>query len=57
MNNIAVDKLNSFLILISLGLACFLPFELFLVSYALLGPLHYLTESNWIRDKGFFCIK
>ncbi len=54
MNNNLIDKLNLGLIIISLGLACLLPFELFLVSYAILGPLHYLTESNWIKDKGFF---
>ena len=23
-------------------------------SYAILGPLHYLTEINWLRDKNYF---
>ena len=35
-------------------LAYWLPFELFLFAYAVLGPLHYFTEINWIRDKEYF---
>jgi len=49
-----VDKLNFVLIILSFIAACFLPFELFLFSYAFFGPLHYLTETNWIRDKNYF---
>jgi len=33
-----------------------LPFELFLFGYAVLGPLHYLTETNWIIDKNYFVV-
>ncbi len=51
---INIDKLNLALILISFILACLLPFELFLFGYAVLGPLHYLTETNWIIDKNYF---
>ena len=51
---LTVDLLNTFLILIALFIAYLLPFELFLISYALLGPLHYLTEINWIKDKSYF---
>ncbi|WP_405207560.1 hypothetical protein [Aquimarina sp. LLG6339-5] len=54
MNTSRVDLLNTFLILLSFGLAYFLPFELFLMAYAILGPLHYFTEINWIRDKKYF---
>lgn len=50
----AIDYLNIGLILVSLFLAIRLPFELFLFSYAVLGPLHYLTEINWLREKQFF---
>ena len=39
---------------ISLLLAFKLPFELFLFSYAVLGPLHYLTEINWLQDRNYF---
>lgn len=31
-----------------------LPFELFLISYAVLGPLHYLTELSWLHDRRYF---
>lgn len=48
------DLLNFFLIAISLFLAFQLPFELFLFSYAILGPLHYLTEINWLKQKNYF---
>ncbi len=34
--------------------AFILPFEVFLVSYAVLGPLHYLTEISWLHDRGYF---
>ncbi len=42
------------MIFISLFLAFKLPFELFLFSYVVLGPLHYLTELNWLRQKKYF---
>lgn len=51
---LAIDFLNIGLIMVSLVLAIRLPFELFLFSYAVLGPLHYLTEINWLREKQFF---
>src|SRR5436189_3490026 len=35
-------------------LAFLFPFELFLVSYAVLGPLHYLTEISWLHDRQYF---
>lgn len=35
-------------------LAFVLPFELFLFSYAILGPLHYLTEIGWLHKKNYF---
>lgn len=48
------DILNVILIVISLFLAFKLPFELFLFSYAVLGPMHYLTEISWLREKNYF---
>ena len=39
---------------ISLIAAFFLPFWLFIFSYAVLGPLHYLTEIGWLKKKRFF---
>lgn len=49
-----IDILNICLMVISLILAINLPFKLFLFSYAILGPLHYLTEINWLSQKDFF---
>lgn len=40
--------------LLSLAAAFLLPFELFLFSYAVLGPLHYLTEISWLHKKHYF---
>jgi len=54
MSVISIDKINFGLIIVSFVLACILPFELFLFGYAVLGPLHYLTETNWIIDKNYF---
>jgi hypothetical protein len=49
-----VNYLNVGLMLISCALAFVLPFELFLFSYAILGPLHYLTEINWLHKRNYF---
>jgi hypothetical protein len=49
-----LDYVNIGLMLISLVLAIFLPFELFLFSYAVLGPLHYLTEISWLHQRNYF---
>jgi hypothetical protein len=49
-----IDVANIGLMLLSCLLAFILPFELFLFSYAVLGPLHYLTEIGWLHQKGYF---
>lgn len=54
MNTTSIDVLNIGLIVLSAVAAFFIPFELFLLSYAILGPLHYLTEISWLQQKGFF---
>ncbi|WP_420574032.1 hypothetical protein [Kordia sp.] len=54
MKTLNIDLLNTGLIFLSFLLAYWLPFELFLFAYAVLGPLHYFTEINWIRDKSYF---
>lgn len=48
------DWLNVGLLVVSLVLAFVLPFSLFLFSYAVLGPLHYITEINWLHQKDYF---
>lgn len=49
-----IDVLNTGLLLLSFAASLFLPFQLFLFSYAVLGPLHYLTEILWLKDRSFF---
>ncbi len=46
--------MNILLMLISAGVAMLLPFEVFLFAYAVLGPLHYLTEISWLHDKNYY---
>lgn len=53
-NTQKIDLLNIGLILLSLIVAFKIPFELFLFSYAVLGPLHYVTEINWLKEKNYF---
>lgn len=49
-----INYLNVGLMIGSCVLAFAFPFELFLVSYAILGPLHYLTEISWLHDRNYF---
>lgn len=49
-----INYVNMVLMLISLVAAYIIPFELFLFSYAILGPLHYLTEISWLEKKSYF---
>lgn len=49
-----VNYFNIGLILASFAIALYLPFELFLVAYAILGPGHYLTEISWLQKRRFF---
>ncbi len=55
-----LDRINYFNVL-AMVLACCLamviPFELVLLSYAVLGPAHYLTEISWLKGKQFFTAK
>ena len=53
-NIFLVDSFNILLILLSFVIAWFFPVRLFLYAYALLGPLHYLTQINWTAKKGYF---
>ncbi|MFD2601408.1 hypothetical protein [Flavobacterium suzhouense] len=51
---INIDAINIGLMFLALIPAMLLPFELFLFVYAFLGPLHYLTEINWLHKKNYF---
>jgi len=54
MSGKKLDLLNIGLMLLAFVLAIKIPFELFLFAYAILGPLHYLTEINWLHHKQYF---
>jgi hypothetical protein len=49
-----LDYANIGLMILSFIIAFFIPFELFLFSYAVLGPLHYLTEIGWLHQRQYF---
>ena len=53
----AVEYLNVGLMIGALALAAVIPLELFLFSYAVLGPLHYLTEISWLHDRRYFAVR
>src|SRR4029453_17288970 len=53
-NPATIEYVNIGLMLVALAAAAALPFEVFLLSYAVLGPLHYLTEISWLHDRRFF---
>ncbi len=49
-----IDAVNIGLMLVSCCVAVMIPFELFLFSYAILGPMHYLTEISWLHDRNYY---
>ncbi|MEN9699324.1 MAG: hypothetical protein RLZZ301_522 [Bacteroidota bacterium] len=49
-----INFLNIGLMLVTAVLAYFFPFETFLLAYAYLGPLHYLTEISWLHDRNYY---
>lgn len=49
-----LDAINIGLMLLSCVVSIIIPLELFLFSYAILGPLHYLTEISWLHDRKYF---
>ncbi len=49
-----INVINIGLMIISCIAAFIMPFEVFLFAYAVLGPLHYLTEISWLHDRQYF---
>lgn len=49
-----IDQVNIVLIILTAIIAFFLPFQTFLFAYAVLGPLHYLTEISWLEERNYF---
>jgi hypothetical protein len=54
MKGINIHLVNMALMFLSLVIAVYFPFQLFLFAYAVLGPLHYLTEIPWLHQKKYF---
>ncbi|MCD6011840.1 MAG: hypothetical protein K0Q79_1702 [Flavipsychrobacter sp.] len=54
MNTTQLNYVNIGLMVVSCVVAFIIPFELFLFSYAVLGPLHYLTEISWLHKRQCF---
>jgi hypothetical protein len=52
-----INYYNILAMLVASCLALFIPFELVLLSYAILGPAHYLTEISWLNGRQFFTLK
>jgi len=52
-----LDQLNIILMFVSLFLSYYAPFDLILISYAFLGPAHYLTEIQWLDKRNYFLNK
>jgi hypothetical protein len=53
-NRESVERVNAVLMVVSCAAAFLAPFHLFLIAYAILGPLHYLTEISWLHDREYF---
>jgi hypothetical protein len=49
-----VNWLNIGLMVVACGAAMVAPFQVFLCAWAILGPLHYLTEISWLHDRNYF---
>lgn len=46
--------INCIFMILSALIAYWIPFELLLFSYAVLGPAHYITEISWLHDRHYF---
>jgi hypothetical protein len=49
-----VDALNVALIAGTCVLSHIFPYQLLILSYAVLGPAHYLTQVSWLHDRRYF---
>lgn len=53
MPRMTIDQINILMMVGAAGAAYIAPFELVLVSYAFLGPAHYVTQISWMHDRGY----
>ena len=57
LSSLSTDQLNYLnigLMVLAAAAAFARPFEVFLAAYAILGPLHYLTEISWLHDRNYY---
>lgn len=54
MSSKQIDSLNIGLIILSAILAYLFPLQLLVFAFAILGPLHFFTEINWLDKKNYF---
>lgn len=52
--NSTIGVINLLLIAFSFLISFLYPISTFILAYAILGPLHYLTQLNWLSQKDFF---
>lgn len=50
----SVERLNAALMIAACAASFIAPFQVFLFAYAVLGPLHYVTEISWLHDRDYF---
>src|SRR5580704_16631963 len=49
-----VNWLNIGLMVVACAISIAAPFQVFLLAWSILGPLHYLTEISWLHDRNYF---
>lgn len=49
-----IDIRRVALIVLTCVVAHFFPYHLLLFSYAVLGPIHYLTQMSWLHDRDYY---
>lgn len=54
VNNDRLNYINIILMAVAFGIARIAPLELLVFAYAVLGPLHYLTEIPWLKKRQYF---
>ena len=56
LNNEKTGLLNLILLIFSVLLSLFFPVSTFVWAYAILGPLHYLTQLNWLYNRPIYSL-
>jgi hypothetical protein len=54
MKTPTINTVNIVLIIMSCVAAHYFPYHLLILSYAILGPAHYLTQISWLHDRQYF---